>query len=399
MHGLPLQTPAAGAGVIAVPVKALLSKLPEPLRGEAWNSEQFPNTTIDVPAGALIEQLRTGRIALSLADVIRDLPAGWVQEVAGAEVELDLAEVVSAVPPQLLRTQAETPDDLIAAEKMPDYFVPATIQAGSEAVEPPAETGELAPEPLPVETEPAPETATAQADHAEPEPAPVPRPPRPGWSGLTPSIELAPRGVDLNSSSAAALASLRGIGEVRAKAIVESRERDGRFRSVFDVVRIPGIGPGLFRKMTGISVRTHNDPHTSLLSMLADDQADRPLFARLADAMTQELSLTGCVLTNHDGLALGTSGVLADNAEHYAALGAHVFFRTARMLQRFVGQNVDTILVPGGDPPLVLMRAGEAVAILALSSQMPSVRKLARASAIVKEIGWLLGPRAVVMDV
>lgn len=50
--------------------------------------------------------------------------------------------------------------------------------------------------------------------------------------------------VDLNTADAATLArELQGIGAARAAAIVEYRERVGRFRSVDELLNVKGIGP------------------------------------------------------------------------------------------------------------------------------------------------------------
>jgi competence protein ComEA len=50
--------------------------------------------------------------------------------------------------------------------------------------------------------------------------------------------------VDLNSADAATLAKeLEGIGPARAKAIVEYRERNGKFRSPDELLNVKGIGP------------------------------------------------------------------------------------------------------------------------------------------------------------
>lgn len=51
-------------------------------------------------------------------------------------------------------------------------------------------------------------------------------------------------GVDLNAADAATLArELQGIGESRARAIVEHRRRHGPFRSVDELALVRGIGP------------------------------------------------------------------------------------------------------------------------------------------------------------
>ena len=60
---------------------------------------------------------------------------------------------------------------------------------------------------------------------------------------LTASPAMA-KGVDLNSADAATLSrELSGIGEARARAIVEHRQRHGPFRSEDELALIRGIGP------------------------------------------------------------------------------------------------------------------------------------------------------------
>ena len=60
---------------------------------------------------------------------------------------------------------------------------------------------------------------------------------------LTASPAMA-RGVDLNSADAATLSrELSGIGEARARAIVEHRTRNGAFRSIDELALVKGIGP------------------------------------------------------------------------------------------------------------------------------------------------------------
>lgn len=64
--------------------------------------------------------------------------------------------------------------------------------------------------------------------------------------GAAPSAQAAPTGpgIDLNTADAAMLArELQGIGESRARAIVEHRRRHGPFRSVDELALVRGIGP------------------------------------------------------------------------------------------------------------------------------------------------------------
>ena len=63
-------------------------------------------------------------------------------------------------------------------------------------------------------------------------------------SGTALAQAAAGPGVDLNTADAATLArELQGIGESRARAIVEHRRRHGPFRSVDELALVRGIGP------------------------------------------------------------------------------------------------------------------------------------------------------------
>jgi competence protein ComEA len=49
--------------------------------------------------------------------------------------------------------------------------------------------------------------------------------------------------IDVNRATAEELTALKGIGPALAKNIVEFRQRNGRFRSVEDLLQVKGIGP------------------------------------------------------------------------------------------------------------------------------------------------------------
>jgi competence protein ComEA len=59
-----------------------------------------------------------------------------------------------------------------------------------------------------------------------------------------PAAEAAPAAakVNINTADAAGLAALKGIGEKKAQAIIEYREKNGPFKSVDDLVHVKGIG-------------------------------------------------------------------------------------------------------------------------------------------------------------
>ncbi|WP_110635132.1 ComEA family DNA-binding protein [Salinicola salarius] len=48
--------------------------------------------------------------------------------------------------------------------------------------------------------------------------------------------------ININEASAEELATLPGIGEVKAQAIVDDREANGDYKSLEDLTRVDGIG-------------------------------------------------------------------------------------------------------------------------------------------------------------
>lgn len=55
--------------------------------------------------------------------------------------------------------------------------------------------------------------------------------------------------VNINSAGMEELMTLNGIGETRAKAIVEYRTQNGRFTKAEDIMQVPGIKEGIFSKI------------------------------------------------------------------------------------------------------------------------------------------------------
>jgi len=49
--------------------------------------------------------------------------------------------------------------------------------------------------------------------------------------------------ININTASAAELMNLKGIGEKKAKAIIEFRKTNGHFKQPEDLIKVPGIGP------------------------------------------------------------------------------------------------------------------------------------------------------------
>ncbi|MGE5654649.1 MAG: helix-hairpin-helix domain-containing protein [Bacillota bacterium] len=55
--------------------------------------------------------------------------------------------------------------------------------------------------------------------------------------------------ININTAEAKTLEQLPGVGEVRAKAIIEYRQKNGPFRSIEDLKKITGIGDKTFEQL------------------------------------------------------------------------------------------------------------------------------------------------------
>jgi competence protein ComEA len=55
--------------------------------------------------------------------------------------------------------------------------------------------------------------------------------------------------VDINRAEAWLLQALPGIGEVRARAIVDYRQQNGSFRNINELLEVEGIGMDTYEKI------------------------------------------------------------------------------------------------------------------------------------------------------
>ena len=87
--------------------------------------------------------------------------------------------------------------------------------------------------------------------------------------------------VNINKADAGALVeNLPGIGEVKAKAIVEYRKKNGKFKKIEDLLNVPGIGKSTFNNLKsevsttrGATKATGKKPITSTKQLGKQDKA------------------------------------------------------------------------------------------------------------------------------
>jgi competence protein ComEA len=68
---------------------------------------------------------------------------------------------------------------------------------------------------------------------------------------LLASISVAFAAVNINTANQKELETLNGIGPAKAKAIVDYRAKNGPFKSIEELDKVPGVGQGTLAKIRG----------------------------------------------------------------------------------------------------------------------------------------------------
>lgn len=405
--------PLSSQKYIEVPCGAVLSTLPEEARGTAWQDGNFPDSGVLLERDDVLRQLRHGRVAYPLAVLRPFLPQGWALPDVDVTVELDLPRVVAAVPSNLLSGANERSSHIEEVDGMRELFTPKRPLPQAQQ--------EPAPQTIPADAAETPGVVAADetVDSEPPEAAvsvsapdtqrmgqsvgteSVTPPPRRkyepvGWNGIEGAHLTATGGVDINDAGVEDLEALPGVGPVRAKEIVEYRRRYGRFETIYDLASVPGIGARYFRQMTGLSLATGRNRHEVLDKLLDVEPGAALSLQRILQTLAESVDAVGTVLAGGDGVPLAYTPSLSRTADQYAAIGSQLFRRTGRYLEAIAGNGVDCLALPASNPPLLLFAVNDVYLCVVQDDKHAGQRQFKKAYAVAREIGWLLGKRAIV---
>ena len=90
---------------------------------------------------------------------------------------------------------------------------------------------------------------------------------------------IAGAAVNINTASKEELTSLKGVGDKRAQEIIDYRKKNGDFKSVDDLEKVPGIGPGIMkqiRSQVSVSGKTTVDKPSDKAKAVEPTKAKAP---------------------------------------------------------------------------------------------------------------------------
>lgn len=412
------ESAVATGNAFVVPLGVILDLLP-PRYVQTRPSEIDCQRPVQVYVDDLFAQLGRGRVMTSVARLVFTVPVGFVSSMAlrdtETQVTLPLALIVASIGEAGLATHMPGRQQLLNLNEFPELFTPGDAAAPATSA-PPAATPVVAPE---AALDPAGRSASAppapvMVPAAEPEPQPValavmPEPP-PAVAPVVEPVESAPpapayvsalaldrlNGIELNAADEQQLRTLPGVTARVAAAILAYRRDHGPFVDVFALASVPGIGRETFRKITGMPFsRTGRLRGEVLARCLSLPPASVSHLPSLVRAIAGQAGLTGCVVSDREGLLLAESGV-GEEAAAWSAVIPRLFAHLSE----------DLALVDGGAVGAVSLRMGGRFVTLSVSGNLflTSVHASSRLSSrlqgllrrVTCELAWLLSHRGYV---
>ncbi len=370
------------------PLAAALNLMPREQLGARQPGPNDPvSITVNVPD--LFDQLKKARVAVTVASLAGALPAGLLADSARADtattVVFPLGSVVAAVGVDALKEKTSPDTRLYNIADMADPFTEPQ----------PLPKLERTPKEKKAEPEQAPEAAAGRATvefTSAATPQVLPR--KPGEVDLELEYTEFPGNVNINAATADELMTLDGVDAAMAAAIIEARTRRGRFKNVFGLLDVPGLGPVQFRQMTGMQAEQRQHHRRKQLAGLLKIPADKVTdLALVAQSIARRAGFTACVISDRDGFVLAQGGMI-DIGESLAAVMPRMLRQIRQAMDLAGAGHVDTMTLSINNM-LYTMAASDNVVLTAVhtekrvnETELSFIRKVRR------ELAWLLSLRA-----
>lgn len=101
--------------------------------------------------------------------------------------------------------------------------------------------------------------------------------------------------VNINTATKEELTTLKGVGDKRAQEIIDYRKKNGNFKSIDDLEKVPGIGPGLMKQIRSnvtVTGKTSTDKPTKAEPEKSKSPTAKTTEAPKGDAMKSPTATT-----------------------------------------------------------------------------------------------------------
>ncbi len=393
--------------IVRLPLKDLLALLPRKyLTSDATSVD---GVTVPVRIENLFYRLSRGKVAMPMEQLAASLPSDMLLPHAKAdttEICIPLNVLVGAIRPSIFLDRMASRVRRGDLSEFPDHF--PELKHALARLQPQSEPHHNTPVPQPPSSVSVPASAPVRAQRpAEPSSLIPPAAPVPPVSASSPrrleSLDSADEGdyieletlggVNLNAATVAQLVTLDGVTAGMAGAIVAYRQTHGPLVSIFDLVNVPRLGRGTFRRITGMPYsETRRHRRRKLARLLRLPPREVGDLKKVAGAICGLSGVAGCLVSDADGMLMAESG-----ATSYAAPMSAVIPRMFRLIYENMAVasvgKLDSVSLCVRDR-LYTIVAGERFCLTVVhqtsrltKTQITTIQKLAG------ELDWLLSHR------
>jgi competence ComEA-like helix-hairpin-helix protein len=393
---IPAPTPVAApvrSTEFEFPVAQALALMPpEYIANDALKSAGVATIKLNIPD--LYDQLRHGKVRLTVQTLAGSLPSALVTDKALTDntktVELPLRFVIEAIGVAALKPQAAPPLRQYEIDRLADPFEEPKVLPKLQKAAKPARTAAHI-------EDSGTDALTAGRAVAQSEEHIATR-----VTTYTPSADISselefyelPGNVNINIASAGELFILPGVDRPTAEAIIAYREKHDGFKNIFELLKVQGVTPDRFGRMTGMKAgnkrRHRRNRLAELLKIPAHKIADLELTVK---AISGRSGYSGCMISDNEGLILAQAGA--------GQVGIALSAVLPRMLRQVMHNmdltdagKIDTIslsidgqLYTVASAPNMILTAIHAENVVS-ETEFSFIRKVSR------ELAWLLSFRA-----
>ena len=217
-------------------------------------------------------------------------------------------------------------------------------------------------------------------------------------SELRPST--APNGIDINRSNLKDLCRLHSAGEKLAQTLIEYREANGDFKSINELINVPGVGTSVYRSLTGLRPSADlvgAERRINKVVGLSTD-TDFHLGKIIKEAQTK-FGFKSLILSDKDGFEICSSGdksLLESNSELLAATTPQLFKKTKHFLKQSNLPHPEIFTFYLEDTPVTFGIADEVFMVMVHSSKWPEPKHMKQCRELINELAWFCSYRAIV---